>query len=426
MSEKINAELLERIKKLPAIDTHEHMTYEKDFLRGEYDFTSLMNYIGLDVGMAGFTRNLWGAGQSEVKSGGSVDEKWQRIKPFWDYVRTGTYGRAYRRTLKIFFDVDDLDDKTVHQVSEKIKDYQYAGVYDEYIHDRYKIRAMITVDGYSPAAEPEHFVTTFCVDEGLPAHSRKGLGEDPPKNFDEYCELLQNRVQTAAENGAVALKIGGLARQRPLDFVEHSPEEIEKSYQYLLDEADGDWLNMETMARLKPFEDAHYWATFETAGELGLPVQIHSGLEFSQPWDGRPTCLIPTLIRFPETNFAIFHGSYPHMAELTGLARSFANVYLDLAWFHLLSHHQARAWLAEWLDVLPHNKIFAFGGDVFLFFGICSHLEIARENMASVLAQRVVDGLCDIDEAEVCARRLFHDNPWNTFAFENWKENNPG
>lgn len=421
MSDKIALELLDRIKKLPVIDTHEHMTYEKDFLRGEYDFTSLMSYVGLDIGMAGFTRDLWGAAQSSVKSGESIEDKWKRIKPFWNYVNTGTYGRAYRRLLKLFFDVDDLDDNTVHEISGKIKDYQYEGVYDEYLHQKYGIRAMINVHNHTPLPEPQHFAPTFCIDEGLPAFSRKGLGENPPKNFDEYKELLQARVRAAAQNGAVALKIGWFARQRRLDFVEHPSAEIEQSYSYLLNEADGDWLNSETKERLKPFQDAHFWAAFAVAGEIGLPIQIHSGLEFSQPWDGRPACLIPSLIRFPETNFAIFHGSYPYMAELTGLARSFANVYLDLAWFHLLSHHQARIWLAEWLDVLPHNKIFAFGGDVFLFFGICSHLEIARENVASVLAQRVSDGLCDMDEAEVCARRLFHDNAWNTFAFGNWK-----
>jgi len=125
--------------------------------------------------------------------------------------------------------------------------------------------------------------------------------------------------------------------------------------------------------------------------------------------------------------FAVFHGSYPHLAELTGLAKSFHNVYLDLAWFHLLSEHQARTWLAEWLDVLPHNKIFAFGGDVFLFFGICSHLEIARENVAAVLAQRIADGRSDIDEAAQTVQLLFHDNPWNTFRFENWEgQTRPG
>jgi len=90
-----------------------------------------------------------------------------------------------------------------------------------------------------------------------------------------------------------------------------------------------------------------------------------------------------------------------------------------------LSPRQARTWLAEWLDVLPHNKIFAFGGDVLLFFGVCSHLEIARENVAAVLAQRVCDGLCDMDEATHTAELLFHDNPWSTFKLDNWAARKP-
>ena len=233
--------------------------------------------------------------------------------------------------------------------------------------------------------------------------------------------MVRAHIETAAANGIVGLKIGGTARRRPLDFVPHSPANVQESYGYLLDRADGDWQSAETAARLRPFQDATHWVIFERAGELGLPVQAHSGLEFMQPWDGRPSVLIPTLIRFPDTKFAIFHGSYPHMAELTCLAKSFHNVYLDLAWFHLLSEQQARTWLGEWLDVLPHNKLFAFGGDVFLFFGICSHLEIARENVGAVLAQRVADGLCDIDGAEWTARRLFHDNAWEAFRFGNWR-----
>lgn len=56
-----------------------------------------------------------------------------------------------------------------------------------------------------------------------------------------------------------------------------------------------------------------------------------------------------------------------------------------------------------------------------LFFGICSHPEIARENLCKVLAGRVADGVCDVDEAEQTARWLMHDNAWNTFQFANWK-----
>ena len=422
---KITLELLERIKNLPVIDTHEHMAMETDFVAGKYDFTHLMTYVGLDLGLAGFHAGPWGASQSAVKAGRSVEEKWQRIAPYWSFVRTGAYGRSYRRILKIFFGVDDLDDRTVHEVSERIAEYQHEGVYDKYIHGRYGIRVMLEVHNHRPIPEPQHFAPVYCFDGLAGAFSagsvRSALGENIPVDFRDFRELVRSHLDTAAANGVVGLKIGGTARRRPLDFALHSDEEVQTSYTFLREQADGNWENQEMVAHLKPFQDATHWVVFEKAGELGLPIQIHSGLEFMQPWDGRPGVLIPSLIRFPETKFAIFHGSYPHMAELTGLAKSFHNVYLDLAWFHLLSQHQARTWLAEWLDVLPHNKIFAFGGDVFLFFGICSHLEIARENIAAVLAERIIEGLCDVDEAEHTAQLIFHDNAWNTFKFENWK-----
>jgi len=417
-------ELLDRVNRLPVIDTHEHMTMEADFVRGSYDFTHLMSYVGLDLGMAGFPAGLWGAAQSAVKEGETAEEKWQRIKPYWPYVRTGVYGRAYRRTLKVFFGVNDLDDRTVHEVSERIEEYQHESVYDEHIHRKYGIRVMLQAWSHAPIPEPQHFAPICVVDgfAGAYAGEEAGrcLGEDLPADFGDYRELIRAHLDKAVANGVVGLKIGGLARRRPLDFASHPDDEVQASYAFLRERADGDWLSEETRRRLKPFQDAAFWAAFEKAGELELPIQIHSGLEFGQPWDGRPSVLIPTLIRFPDTKFAIFHGSYPHMAELTGLAKSFANVYLDLAWFHLLSQRQTRTWLAEWLDVLPHNKIFAFGGDVFLFFGICSHLEIARENVAVVLAERVAEGLCNVDEAEWTARLLFHDNAWNTFRFRNW------
>ncbi len=418
-------ELLDRISTLPVIDTHEHMTMEADFLQGSYDFADLMSYVGLDLGMAGLPAEPWGGAQWAPREGDNVDGKWQRIKPYWRHVRTGAYARSYRRMLKVFFGVDDLDDETVHHISDHIADYQRAGVYDEYLHGKYGIRAMLQAQGPGPTPEPEHFAPVYCFD-GLAGafaadSARQSLGQELPASFEDFGDLVRAHLDAAAANGVVGLKIGGTARRRPLDFGPHSAEDTQESYHFLLEQADGDWEDPDTAAPLKPFQDATHWVVFEKAGQLGLPIQVHSGLEFMQPWDGRPSCLIPSLIRFPDTRFALFHGSYPHMAELTGLAKSFPNVYLDLAWFHLLSERQTRAWLAEWLDVLPHNKLFAFGGDVFLFFGICSHLEIARENVAAVLAERVARGLCDLDEAEGTAKLLFHDNPWRTFRFENWK-----
>ncbi|MBN1348502.1 amidohydrolase family protein [candidate division KSB1 bacterium] len=419
----LTEKLLEQIKTIPVIDTHEHMVYESIFLKNKYDFTHLMSYVGLDLGLAGFPCNFWHTGQSAVREGASVAAKWKGIEPYWDFVRTGVYGRAYRRLLKLFFDIDDLNDTSVHEISERIQDYQFAGVYDKILHQQFGIEVMLRVTDETACFEPRHFANVCYLGNYLDVYSgaqaESGMGQALPPDFESFRALLEQKLTQAISNGAVALKIGMLARQRPLNFCAHCQNEIETSYQFLREKAGGEWLDEETRLRLKAFQDAAYWKAFEFAAEHDLPVQIHSGLEFPQPWDGRPAALIPSIIRFPRTKFVIFHGSYPHIAELTGLAKSFPNVYLDLAWLHLLSRRQTQIWMSEWLDVLPHNKIFAFGGDVFLFFGICSHLELARENIAVVLGERINAGVCNFDEAIICAKRLFYDNPRNTFAFGN-------
>jgi hypothetical protein len=159
--EQMEEELLERLQRLPVVDTHEHMTMEADFVAGRYDFADLMSYVGLDLGLAGLPAKPWGGAQTAVRQGENVAQKWERIKPLWPLVRTGAYGRAYRRVLHIFFDVDDLDDGTVHLVSEGIARYQRAGIYDDYLHERYGIRVMLQAGGPGPLPEPSHFAAVY-------------------------------------------------------------------------------------------------------------------------------------------------------------------------------------------------------------------------------------------------------------------------
>ncbi len=420
-SSALTDDLLVRIGQLEVIDTHEHMTLERDFISGSYDFTHLMSYVGLDLGLAGYPAGPWGASQWMVTLGNNVADKWQRIAPYWPYVRSSVYGREYRRLLRRFFDVDDLNEYSAQEVSERIAEYQVPGVYERILREQYSIQVMLEVHDHTPIAEPQYFVPVYEIDPLVGAFSAKdlqgALGEQLPTHFSDLGALIRQRLQQATDNGAAGLKIGLTARRRPLDFTSHPAGDVQSAYDTMRAANTGDWADEGWRAQVKPVQDALFWVAFQMAGELGLPIQVHSGLEFMQPWDGRPSVLIPSLIRFPETRFVIFHGSYPHMAELTGLAKSFSNIYLDLAWFHLVSRYQARSWLAEWLDVLPQNKIMAFGGDAFLFFGVCSHLELARENVAAVLAARVAEGFCDLDEAEHTARLLFHDNARQVFRW---------
>ena len=66
----------------------------------------------------------------------------------------------------------------------------------------------------------------------------------------------------------------------------------------------------------------------------------------------------------------------------------------------------------ELLDLVPINKIIAFGGD---YMGpvenIYGHLVMARENLAEVLGRRIKDNLLSESEALEIGKMWFYDNP---------------
>jgi hypothetical protein len=78
-----------------------------------------------------------------------------------------------------------------------------------------------------------------------------------------------------------------------------------------------------------------------------------------------------------------------------------------------------RAALDEYLDLVPVNKITAFGGD----YGkpvekVYGHLVMARENIAAVLGRRVEAGLMTESQAISVARRWFYDNPAELYRLD--------
>ena len=68
--------------------------------------------------------------------------------------------------------------------------------------------------------------------------------------------------------------------------------------------------------------------------------------------------------------------------------------------------------LNEIIDLVPVNKIIAFGGD----YRVCvqkvyGHLVMAREVIAQILADRIEDGDFDKEYAMYLAKLWFYENP---------------
>jgi len=116
--------------------------------------------------------------------------------------------------------------------------------------------------------------------------------------------------------------------------------------------------------------------------------------------------------------FDLLHASYPYMKELTALAKLFPNVYINTAWFDILSPRASKQFLREWISSVPINKIFAFGPDQACLLLSCAYAEMVRDNLAEVLADAVAEGEMSEDYALYIARRLLRDNPWEYFKLQ--------
>jgi len=66
--------------------------------------------------------------------------------------------------------------------------------------------------------------------------------------------------------------------------------------------------------------------------------------------------------------------------------------------------------LIGWIETVPANKIFAWGGDSAILEHTYASLRLAKDLIAEVLSDLVERGYFGVEEALFVARRILHDN----------------
>ena len=149
----------------------------------------------------------------------------------------------------------------------------------------------------------------------------------------------------------------------------------------------------------------------DVAAEADVPVAVHTGY-----WgDFRkldPKHMFSFADRRRDVRFDLFHLGMPMVRDAALIGKTLPNVTLNLTWCPIISQLQTAHTLGEIIDLVPMNKVIAFGGDyrvaVQKTYG---HLVLAREVVASVLADRIEAGDFDKEYAMHVARLWFYENP---------------
>jgi len=232
-----------------------------------------------------------------------------------------------------------------------------------------------------------------------------------PGSLTDYLRCLDGALERYLAAGVVGLKCG-LAYRRGLRFEVVARDVAARLFERALRD------DLST-ADATPLQDFLFHEVCDRAAAVGLPFQIHTGLQAGNTGADvvrtNPVQLTNTLKAHPRTAFDLFHGGYPYGSELATLAKNFPNAHINACWLAIISPTVLRRSLHEWLDTVPHNKLQAFGGDYNMPELSYAHALMAREAVADVLAERVEAGFLVEADAPVLARRLLAENGLKLF-----------
>ncbi|MBT4485813.1 MAG: amidohydrolase family protein [Candidatus Latescibacteria bacterium] len=440
-------ELYNRIKAeidtIQVVDMHEHHLYtEEDFLKLNVDFAiMLFQYNSDDLLSAGMTipnfQEFWDTRGFVLRIDGSIlslEEKWSYIKPYWENVRFTGYGRAVLHSLKKLFGIEDLNDSTFRNISDKIVSLMKPSIYSKIFKGlcgfKYVLNDIDTM--VAPGAFERmdrnifHFVARFrhFTHVHLPGgiEHLENKFDRTIRNIDHLLDALDNQFDRWKQEGRIALKLAD-AYLRDIHYEDSTRDEAERVLRRIYTPRKHPvYPETLSLSESRPLENFITHRVLDRAEEQNLPVIIHTGIQtFPRNILGnsRAALLTNLFLKYPKIRFHLLHSSYPWMKEAACLAKQFPNVSLDLTWVQVIVPEGAREGLSHMLDTVPINKIHGFGGDYLVPFNVWGSLEVARENIAHVLADKVKTGHMTETQAVDIAWKILNRNAQEIFTFDN-------
>ncbi len=399
VSSDCQAGLIEELEKLMIYDCHEHLPPEKARLQSAPDaFTIFSHYCQHDLytaGMALETRDkvLW--------ERADLDWKWREFKPYYQKCKDTAYFRAAHITLKRFYGADELTDENYRAVSERVAAANTEGLYRRVLRDACGIVCSLNCDG--PLDDTDGGLLRQSV-RAREVTSRKNLtallGAEPDgtATMDDVDAALERFIAEAAAGGAFGVKY------MPVFFQNATRCEAAETLAQLC--KDGG----KTLPRSNPLNDYLLTRQMRLAHDRGLVNAVHTGY-WNDYRELSPANLLPVIMQNRDIRFDVYHVGYPYVREAIMLGKVWPNVRLNMAWTYLISQSFAADALGEMLEMLPDNKILGFGGDYYVIEKVFGHLCMARETIASVLADKIARRELTAERALRIAEKMLCDNP---------------
>lgn len=419
------------IDKIRVVDNHEHLKPESYRVNeGKPDFFSIVlrDYTGGDIRNIGNTFCHDKKYEDETLS---IEERWESFKPIYERIKNTGYMRCLRVGIKKVHGIEITDASSIKKINERMDRLYQPGIYTRTLRDLGKIDYVLvykSYDHYDRDEFPDFFRIVRYIDKMIvftelqDIYKLEELYQISVHSLDNLKEIYRKFVEESIKDGVVGFKYAG-AYNRTLDHTSYSQDKAEAILKKLLrfTGAPGIKGKALTVEDGEELTNCCLNLMLETIEEKGMPISIHTGLQAGGKIDIRwsnPQHLIPLFKEYKNVNFDLFHGGFPFVTEFAELGKSWPNVFLNLCWFHTISPEGARSLLSELLECIPVHKIFAFGADTNFPESTIGHLEMAKENCAIVLTEKVLNGYFTEEEAVEYALKILRTNSIEFFNLE--------
>ncbi|MEN8139231.1 MAG: amidohydrolase family protein [Bacteroidota bacterium] len=387
-------ELISFAREQKVYNTHSHMNVRLD----EGDFT-------LDVLLYSSYADWMG-----VKHEKNTESR----KNYINKLKHNSYYVWLEKSLQEIYGFDDeISSENWDEISAKLVELRDKQFSEKILNDYCKYETVILDNFKNPGVrvnDSEIFTKTFRVNSffyGFSPLAKDHNGNNSIvlynnskeiSNIDDYVKFMYREIVKQKEDGAVAIKCA-LAYDRGLDFTVVSKEKAELA----LSKKNKKVTNQE----IKDFQDYLFFELSRIAAELNMPLQIHTGLAKLQKSNAMQ--LREVIELNPKTKFVLFHGSYPWIEDIFGLAHNYPNIYPDMCWLPLISTSAAERFFHEIIEVGVIDKV-TWGGDSFTAEESYGGLLAMQHVMAKVLSQKIEEGYMDIDDAKELIKKVLYFN----------------
>lgn len=420
------------IKEMPIIDSHEHLFADDTKFYSENpaskDFLAMIIqvYGYMDLFVAGCKVPPMTLGNPSIP----VMERWKMIEPFWEEVRLTGFFQPLDIAVRDLYGVDRIDGSTIEMLSRQYAERSRPGYCRKVLKEQCRIETVLSmfpnpsnrISDLQPSQDPmfRPVVPLFQQARPVTRNAVWDFGEDVGihilsiQDLEDACEAFVDR---ALAKGCVALKYAE-AYDRPLSFSRVGRAEAEKVFLQLMEK--GEYAGVDLMV----LHDYLMHCFLRLCDKREMVFQVHTGIlsinhapNRSKLMTSNPMLMENLFHQYPHVKFDLLH-IYPYQDVAASLTKMYANVYLDMAWTHIISPVAATSMLEEWLEAVPKNKITGFGGDYPFCCaeGVYGHQVIARRNIAQALAAKLDAGRIDLPQAKRIAQNLLYDNPKKLFS----------